>query len=342
MTTVGSHTRRNALTGERVLVSPQRLQRPWQGLEEHAAIEILPAYDPECYLCPGNDRAGGISNPDYEGAYVFDNDFPALSATHAEGTRSDPLFDAQPLTGHCRVICYTERHDLCLANMNTAQLRTAFGAMAVEFADLDHREDVAYVQLFENRGLMMGCSNPHPHAQVWATSSLPTEPAKELESQRSYLQEYGRPLLLDYLVAEIDARERIVLESRYTLAVVPYWAVWPYEALLIPKRPLGAPDEFEVGELDDLAQTLSSVLACYGDLFGLPAPYSLGFHPRPSDGEAHPEWQFHIHVYPPLLRSASVRKHMVGFEMLGQPQRDLTPETAAQRLRAVLERGSRD
>jgi UDPglucose--hexose-1-phosphate uridylyltransferase len=315
-----SHSRRNALTGEWVLVSPHRLQRPWQGQVESIESEDLNKHDAECYLCPGNERANGLANPDYTGSFVFDNDFAALTAASEIGPVTHPLFESRPESGCCRVICYTERHDLRLATMDGDGLNAALVAMIEEFTSLDSRDDIAYVQVFENRGQMMGCSNPHPHAQVWATSELPTEPAKELEAQSKYWQEHDCVLLDDYLRAELEDGERIVSASEHSVALVPYWAVWPFETLLLPRRVVA----------------LGQVLACYDNLFGVAAPYSLGLHPRPSDGSPHPEWQFHIHIYPPLLRSATIRKHLVGFEMLGMPQRDLTPEVAAEKLRQSL------
>jgi UDPglucose--hexose-1-phosphate uridylyltransferase len=328
-----SHSRRNLLTGEWVLVSPHRLQRPWQGQVESVESEGLPDYDAECYLCPGNKRANNNENPDYQGPFSFDNDFPALTEASDVAASVSPLFETRPETGICRVICYTERHDLRLATMSEDELCTALEAMIAEFKRLDRRDDIGYVQLFENRGSMMGCSNPHPHAQVWATSDVPTEPAKELKSQKSYLQQHGRSLLMDYVAAELDDGSRVIHESEHFVAVVPYWAVWPYEALIIARRQVAAADELSAQEVASLARTLQAVLASYDSLFGVAAPYSMGLHSRPSDGETHPEWQFHIHIYPPLLRSATVRKHLVGFEMLGMPQRDLTPEVAAQSLR---------
>jgi len=331
-----SHSRRNSLTGEWVLVSPHRLQRPWQGQVEGVESEGLPDYDAECYLCPGNKRANSNENPDYQGPFAFDNDFPALTAGSDVAASINPLFEIRPETGICRVVCYTERHDLRLATMNEEELCTALGAMISEFKELDRRDDIGYVQVFENRGRMMGCSNPHPHAQVWATSDLPTEPAKELKSQASYMQQHGKSLLMDYLEAELDDGSRLIHESEHFVAVVPYWAVWPYEALILARRQVAAADELSAQEVVSLAQTLRAVLASYDSLFGVAAPYSMGLHSRPSDGETHPEWQFHIHIYPPLLRSATVRKHLVGFEMLGMPQRDLTPEVAAQALRDVI------
>ena len=331
-----SHARRNALTGEWVLVSPNRLQRPWQGQVESIEDEGLLKYDPDCYLCPGNKRANGNANPFYAGPFSFDNDFPALSPASEVDDQSSPFFEVRGEAGLCRVICYTERHDLRLATMDEEQLAIAITAMIDQFSELDGREDIGYVQLFENRGEMMGCSNPHPHAQVWATAHVPTEPAKETQAQLAYFNEHGSSLLLDYLDAEIAARERIVVANEHFVALVPYWAVWPFETLLAPRRAVAAPNKLDVAEIAGLAAALQSVLAAYDRMFSCSTPYSMGFHARPSDGAPHPEWQFHIHIYPPLLRSATVRKHLVGFEMLGMPQRDLTPEVAAERLRSSL------
>jgi UDPglucose--hexose-1-phosphate uridylyltransferase len=331
-----SHARRNALSGEWVLVSPHRLRRPWQGQLETTDVEALPAYDAECYLCPGNERANGSTNPTYSGAFAFDNDFAALTADSDVDSPAHPLFESRAESGCCRVLCYTDRHDLRLATMDGAGLTAAFAAMISEFSALDARDDIGYVQVFENRGNMMGCSNPHPHAQVWATSNVPTEAAKELASQLDYWDKNKSVLLDDYLQAELAEGTRLVVDSKHSVAVVPYWAVWPFETLLLPRRVVAAPTELSADEVADLAATLGKVLASYDKLFGVAAPYSLGLHPRPSDGKPHPEWQFHIHVYPPLLRSATIRKHLVGFEMLGMPQRDLTPEVAAEKLRQSL------
>ncbi len=331
-----SHARRNALTGEWVLVSPNRLQRPWQGQVESIEDEGLLKYDPDCYLCPGNKRANGNANPSYAGPYSFDNDFPALSPASEVAEQSSPFFKVRGEAGVCRVICYTERHDLRLATMDEEQLAIAITAMIDQFRELDAREDIGYVQLFENRGEMMGCSNPHPHAQVWATAHVPSEPAKETQAQLAYFKEHGSSLLLDYLDAEITNGERIVLANEHFVALVPFWAVWPFETMLAPRRAVAAPDELDAAEIAGLAAALQAVLAAYDRMFSCSTPYSMGFHARPSDGAPHPEWQFHIHIYPPLLRSATVRKHLVGFEMLGMPQRDLTPEVAAERLRSSL------
>jgi UDPglucose--hexose-1-phosphate uridylyltransferase len=337
-----SHRRRNLLSGEWVLVSPQRMERPWQGQVDAPEAEGGPTYDPGCYLCPGNARAGGRRNPDYRGSFAFDNDFPALTAPAADEGPSVPergkgLFVAEPEHGHCRVVCFSERHDLRLAVMDDDGVAAALQALFHEFAELDRRPGIGYVQVFENRGLMMGCSNPHPHAQVWATQGLPTEPARELERQKAWYREQGSPLLLDYLQAELATGERLVCANEHAVSLVPFWATWPYEALLMPRQAAAGPGDMTAAAVLGLARVLRCTLRACERLFDASVPYTLGFHPRPSDGAPHAEWQFHAHLYPPLLRSATVRKHMVGFEMLGMPQRDLTPEAAACRLRNALE-----
>jgi UDPglucose--hexose-1-phosphate uridylyltransferase len=331
-----SHSRRNPLTGEWILVSPQRLERPWQGQVDDVESEDLPPHDPDCPLCPGNSRANGVRNPDYAGPFVFENDFPALMAHSDDNHEDDPLFARRPETGSCHVICYAARHDLRLATMSDADRQSALEAMIGQYAVLDRQPHIAYVTVFENRGHMMGCSNPHPHAQAWATSTIPTEAVREMAMQRNYFERHGRPLLLDYVAKETATASRVLVDDEHWLSVVPYWATWPYETLLVPRRAVQAPDELNAGETGALSRVLGKTLAAYERLFQTSVPYSLGFHPRPSDGEKHPGWQFHIHIYPPLLRSATIRKHLVGFEMLGQPQRDLTPENAAANLRRAL------
>jgi UDPglucose--hexose-1-phosphate uridylyltransferase len=330
-----SHSRRNLLTGEWVLVSPNRTERPWQGQVETTDIAREPEHDPYCYLCPGNQRANDITNPHYSGPFVFENDFAALSSTSEIESPKNSLFVVRPEPGRCSVVCYTHKHDQRLATMEIRDIEIAINAMTSEFVSLDRDRGVGYVQVFENRGKMMGCSNPHPHAQIWATAHLPDEPAKELAAQKSWWSEKKSPLLADYLHAEIDAGNRIVCDNKHFVALVPYWAVWPFETLILPRRSLSSFDEMHAPEVAGLANCLKSVLSAYEKLFDVPVPYSLGFHPRPSDGEAHPEWLFHAHIYPPLLRSAAIRKHLVGFEMLAMPQRDLTPEAAAERLRGT-------
>lgn len=333
-----SHARRNPLNGEWVLVSPRRLDRPWHGQVDAAEPVSLPAHDPDCALCPGNERASGSRNADYKGPFVFDNDFPALDAASGAASASQSLLERRPEAGRCRVICYSGRHDLRFATMDPAGRVQALDAMIGQFVELDREAGIAYVTVFENRGRMMGCSNPHPHAQVWATSSVPTEPARESAAQADYFDRHGRQLLLDYAMQESEDGSRVVASVPHWLAVVPYWATWPYELLLLPTRAVQAPDELDAAEVGQLAATLGGALEGLEALFRTAAPYSMGFHPRPSDGGDHRGWQFHVHVCPPLLRSATVRKHLVGFEMFGQPQRDLTPEDAAANLREAMAR----
>jgi UDPglucose--hexose-1-phosphate uridylyltransferase len=330
-----SHSRQNLLTGDWVLVSPHRTERPWQGQLEKSDIDDRPAFDAACYLCPGNDRASNNANPNYVGPYIFDNDFPALSAESEIASSAGPLFNARTESGRCQVVCYTEKHNLRLSTMENDEIRTAIRALTQAFVEFDRDESIGYVQVFENRGRMMGCSNPHPHAQIWATEHLPHEPAKELAQQTAWWKNSGSPLLADYRAAEIADGSRIVHQNDYFVALVPYWAVWPFETIVIPQRNFASFDEMSTEEIGGLADILKSTLSTYDRLFDVPAPYSMGFHPRPSDGKPHPEWIFHGHIYPPLLRSATVRKHLVGFEMLAMPQRDLTPEAAAERLRSV-------
>ncbi|MDE0754247.1 MAG: UDP-glucose--hexose-1-phosphate uridylyltransferase [Woeseiaceae bacterium] len=331
-----SHSRRNILTGEWVMVSPQRTKRPWQGQVETAETSPSVKHDEQCYLCPGNARANEQQNPAYSGPFVFDNDFTALSSESDIEPSSNPLFESRPESGRCRVVCYTERHDLRIASMRTADIALTIETLKDEFETLDQNENIQYVQIFENRGEMMGCSNPHPHAQIWATENLPVEPAKELKSQQEWLHDNGAPLLADYRRAEMSDGKRVVIENEHFIAVVPYWAIWPFETLLIPKRDFASFGDLQSTEITGLAQIMKSLLCAYDNLFATPAPYSMGFHPRPSDGRPHPEWIFHAHIYPPLLRSATIRKHLVGFEMLSMPQRDLTPEEAAERLRSAI------
>jgi UDPglucose--hexose-1-phosphate uridylyltransferase len=322
------------LTGEWVLVSPQRTQRPWQGQVEDDFSEPGLAYDPACYLCAGNIRAKGEKNPSYTGPFSFDNDFPALSEVSEIETEFQVLFQARAEYGRCRVVCFSEKHNLPLADMNIDEISQVLRFLAEEFKQLDQRSEISYVQTFENRGQMMGCSNPHPHAQIWATSSIPVEAAKELHCQQTYFETYGRSLLMDYLDEELKDGSRLVCSNSEAVSLVPYWATWPFETLLLPCRQMAAPDEMSMQEIRGFARVLKTTLQACDRLFSTSTPYSMGFHPRPSDNREHPEWQFHAHVYPPLLRSASIRKHMVGFEMLGMPQRDFTPETAAERLRS--------
>jgi UDPglucose--hexose-1-phosphate uridylyltransferase len=332
------HRRLNPLTNEWVLVSPHRATRPWQGEVAPLPSASEPAYDPNCYLCPGNARVGGVRNPAYSSTYVFDNDFPALKRdTPSDRLDVDTkgLLVAESEPGVCRVICFSPRHDLTLATMEPAQIEPVVHTWTEQFRELSSLPEINHVQIFENRGAMMGASNPHPHCQVWATASIPDAPAKELASQQAYQKAHGRCLLCDYVALEEKQRERIVVDNDGFVAVVPFWAVWPFVFLVCSRRHIADMTQFNADEIQSLAAILKSVTSTYDKVFGIPFPYSMGFHQAPTDKHAHAEWHFHAHFYPPLLRSATIRKFMVGFEMLGTPQRDITPESAADRLREV-------
>jgi UDPglucose--hexose-1-phosphate uridylyltransferase len=336
-----SHRRLNPLTGEWVLVSPHRMQRPWQGSHDAAAAPS-PGHDPGCYLCPGNVRFGGERNPAYEGAFVFPNDFPALNRASVVPPLAHELFRADVVAGECRVLCYSPRHDASLRTLSLESITGIVRMWSREWTELSGRADISAVTIFENRGQMMGASSAHPHGQLWATSVLPNEVEKELRCQQEYFARHSRPLLLDYLDRELALAERIVCRSNSWVAHVPFWATWPFELIVLPTRELSGFDQLTAADQGDLAALLQNIAAIYDGLFGVPFPYSMGWHARPCDGGIHPEWMLHAHFYPPLLRSASVRKFLVGFELLGMPQRDLTPESAAAVLRGVtsrLERG---
>lgn len=334
--TLAPHRRRNALTGEWVLVSPHRTQRPWQGRTEPAAAVFRPVHDPGCYLCAGNVRANGQRNPNYESTFVFANDFAALLEDPAEQAGlTDSLFVSEPVRGVCRVICFSPRHDLTLARMSLQEIRRVVDTWAAETEILSR--DWQWVQVFENKGDVMGCSNPHPHGQVWASASLPNEIAKEDRMQREYHRLNSSQLLLDYARREADLKERVIVQNAHWISVVPYWAVWPFEALLLPLERVGRLPDLDDRQRDALSEVLQKLLVRYDNLFQTSFPYSMGWHGAPyvdggvAGGLSH--WQLHAHFYPPLLRSATVKKFMVGYEMLAEPQRDLTPEAAAARLR---------
>lgn len=328
------HRRFNALTGEWVFVSPHRNQRPWQGKLEAAGFPTRPQYDPQCYLCPGNTRANGEHNPAYTSTYAFTNDFAAfLPDTPTTGAGAHALLRGEPHAGTCRVLCFSPRHDLTLAQMSPADIRPVVDLWAEQISDLGKRW--RWVQVFENKGEVMGCSNPHPHGQVWASDFLPNEPSKELLQQRAWFERSGTPLLLDYAELELSQGERIIAQTEHWLAVVPWWAVWPYEALIMPRRHVLRLPDLNPAERDDLAELLHRLLVRYDRLFDTSFPYSFGWHGAPTDDGDYSAWQLHAHIYPPLLRSATVKKFMVGYEMLAEAQRDLTPEDAAAKLRSI-------
>lgn len=336
-----SHRRFNALRGDWVLVSPHRTQRPWQGQTEDTVVPTTLAYDPTCYLCPGNARAGGAQTPKYTSTYVFDNDYAALKSDVAAASAdigNTGLLRAEVERGICRVLCFSPRHDLTLAKMQVPDIRLVVDEWAKQTEELGARTEINYVQVFENRGSMMGASNPHPHGQIWATESIPNEPALELASQNAFLDEHKNCLLCTYLAVELAERERVVAENDAWVAVVPFWAIWPFETLVLPRRHTHSLTDLTSTERDLFAAMLQQVTSGYDRVFDTSFPYSMGLHGQPSDGNDHPAWHFHAHFYPPLLRSATVRKFMVGFELLGSPQRDLTPEFAADALRRAFER----
>lgn len=328
------HRRYNPLMREWVLVSPHRTKRPWQGQVETPPPDTRPAFDPECYLCPGNPRAGGLTNPQYEGTFVFTNDFAALLPDTPPGELGGhPLLRAVSERGTSRVICYSPRHDLTMAQLSIPELRAVVDLWAEQYLEIGALPQIGYVQIFENRGAMMGSSNPHPHGQIWATERLPSNVQREQDSQAEYLQAHGSTLLSDYLAVELEQGDRIVCANDAFVALVPFWAVWPFETIVISRRPVSAVSDLTPAERDGLADILKRLTGRYDHLFKVSFPYTMGLHQRPSDDLPHPEWHFHLHFLPPLLRSATVRKFMVGFELMAEAQRDITPEQAAERLR---------
>jgi UDPglucose--hexose-1-phosphate uridylyltransferase len=335
------HRRYNPLTGEWILVSPHRTRRPWKGQVEKPRAETLPAYDPTCNLCPGNRRASGKRNDEYESTFVFTNDFAALLPdTPPASLAPHPLLHAESEQGDCRVICFSPRHDLTLPEMPVEAIRCVVDMWVKQMVELGQR--YRWVQIFENKGAVMGCSDPHPHGQIWAGSALPNEPAKEDRQQCAYFAAHGSLLLFDYVNLEADRRERIVVENEHWLVVVPYWALWPFETLLLPRRPVLRLPDLADAERDSLAHILKRLTTKYDNLFEVSFPYSMGWHGAPTGpelggDEPYPYWQLHAHFYPPLLRSATVKKFMVGYEMLAEAQRDLTAEQAAERLRVLSE-----
>jgi UDPglucose--hexose-1-phosphate uridylyltransferase len=336
------HRRFNPLTDEWVVVSPHRTKRPWLGQVETPPPDTRPAYDPECYLCPGNARAGGAINPAYANTFVFENDFAALMPDVPPGEFAESAADGPPLLravserGICRVLCYSPRHDQAMPQLSQEELRLVVDSWAEQYLEIGGHDWVRQVLIFENRGAMMGASNPHPHGQIWGTSFFPGIFARESRRQLDYHTAHGRTLLSDYLAIEIERGERIVCLNEHFVALVPFWAVWPFETMVIARRPVATIPELSGDERNGLAAVLKELTTRYDALFQVAFPYSMGFHQAPTNGAAHQEWHLHAHFLPPLLRSATVRKFMVGFELMGEPQRDITPEQAAARLRALM------
>lgn len=329
------HRRYNPLIKEWVLVSPHRSKRPWQGQNEFVSTNTLPAYDPECYLCPGNVRANGAVNEQYENSFVFENDFAALKQEEIEQevVETDTFFRAKSERGISRVVCFSPNHNLTLPELSVPEIENVISAWQKEYADLGAIDYINHVQIFENKGSVMGCSNPHPHGQIWAQSSLPTQVEKTQNSLKEYFEKNNSNLLLDYLKEELKLKERIVIENDHFVALVPFWAIWPFETMIIAKRHITKITDFDAIEKTAFASILKQLTTKYDNLFNTSFPYSSGIHQSPTDGESHPEWQFHVHFYPPLLRSATVKKFMVGYEMMGESQRDITPEKSAETIR---------
>ncbi len=329
-----SHRRYNPLTGEWILVSPQRTKRPWQGKVEQYSHIASAEYKSDCYLCPKNKRANGEINPDYYSTFVFDNDFSALKSNVPDSIINESeLLKAKSEKGICRVVCFSPKHNLTLAELEQAEIVTVIKTWQDEYSTLASKSFIKYVQIFENKGEIMGCSNPHPHGQIWAQETIPNEPAKEQINQLKYFNEKKKTLLSDYINLEMQKQERIVFENESFILLVPFWAVWPFETMIITKRPVSNILQLNEKEIGQFADILKITTVKYDNIFNVSFPYSSGIHQSPTDGIDHPEWHLHMHFYPPLLRSATIKKFMVGYEMLGEPQRDITPEKSAEILK---------
>ena len=328
------HRRYNPLLDEWILVSPQRAKRPWQGQNEAISDEKKPEYDETCYLCPGNHRITGGTNPNYENCYVFDNDFPALlkDEVSSDVTQED-LFKINPERGINRVICFSPKHNVTLAEMQVPEIENVVRVWKEQYLELGAISYINHVQIFENKGSVMGCSNPHPHGQIWAQSSLPTQVKRTQDNLLKYFQKTGKSLLKDYLESELQKKERIIAENEHFVLLVPFWATWPYETMIISKRHFSSIAEITEEEIKSYAEMIQIITVKYDNLFKTSFPYSAGIHQAPTDGLDHEEWHFHMHFYPPLLRSATVKKFMVGYELLAEAQRDLTAEQSAEILR---------
>ena len=330
------HIRTNILTGDEVLVSPHRTKRPWQGKEEDQITPDLIEYDPNCYLCPGNVRANGEVNPSYNDTYVFTNDFAALKEDSDISEFSSGLLQAKGERGICKVVCFSPNHSLTLAKMEVIDIQKVVDTWKKEFQELSEIPFINHVQIFENRGDIMGCSNPHPHGQIWAQSSIPTEIQKKTFNFTKYFNQHQESLLSAYLEQEIEENERIIFENNGFIALVPFWAVWPYEVMIIPKKHAPTIAEMDEHESKDFAEAIKVVTSTYDKVFNVSFPYSAGIHQAPVDQSNYDGWHWHMSFYPPLLRSATVKKFMVGYEMFAMPQRDITAESAAQTLKALI------
>lgn len=331
------HRRFNPLLEEWVLVSPQRTKRPWQGQEEEQNTVERPEYDENCYLCPGNVRSNGNRNPDYESCFVFNNDFTSLLKGQAEVEegQTSSLFQIKPERGINKVVCFSPKHNLTIPEMSLSDIENIVKTWKEQYLELGGHDFIKHVQIFENKGAVMGCSNPHPHGQIWAQSSIPSQVERTQKNLENYHKKHGRSLLKVYLEEELFSGERIVAENDHFAVLVPFWATWPYETMIISKRHFGSLAAMKPEEEKAFAHLLKVITIKYDNLFKTSFPYSSGIHQAPTDSFAHPEWHFHMHFYPPLLRSATVKKFMVGYEMLGEAQRDISAEQAAKILREL-------
>ena len=327
-----SHRRKNILTGEWVLVSPHRTKRPWQGMQEQAKELKTLKYDPNCYLCPGNTRANNEINPDYKNTYSFINDFSAILDVKTENFK-DNLLEAHTESGICKVLCYSPNHSLTMPQMDESEIVSIIKLWQKEYKDLGSIENINNIQIFENKGESMGCSNPHPHGQIWAQKSIPTEILKKQNNFKKFYENNNQSMLLAYIKKELELKERIIYENESFVALVPFWAVWPYESMVITKNHRKSILELNEKEVTDYANILKILTTKYDNLFQTSFPYSTGIHQAPTNNEQNNEWHVHMSFYPPLLRSANIKKFMVGYEMFGEPQRDITPEQAAESLR---------
>jgi UDPglucose--hexose-1-phosphate uridylyltransferase len=329
------HRRKNPLNETWVLVSPHRAKRPWSGQVEKTQQENKPEYDPGCYLCPGNTRAGGVKNPDYKSVYSFVNDFSALLADTPSGGSDEFFFKAESVRGVCKVIIFSPSHKLTIPQMKIEDLIDVGNLWKKEYEDLSENKDINYIQIFENKGSMMGCSNPHPHGQIWATESIPCEVLKKCETQKNYFLNNKSHMLVDYAGTEIKKNERLIYQNDVFAVVVPFWAVWPFETMIIPKKQLSSLKDFSSGDIASLMDAVKQLTIRYDNLFEISFPYSSGMHNMPCDGLEHPGFTWHMMFFPPLLRSATIKKFMVGYELLAEPQRDITPETSAMKLKEL-------
>lgn len=332
-----SHKRLNILTGEWILVSPHRAKRPWQGQNEEVNNEKRPTYDPDCYLCPGNTRVNGEVNPDYTDVFVFTNDFAALQSDSPSFSVNDGLLIAESETGICKVICFSPDHSKSLADMSPEEIQKVVAVWQKQYKELGSNPKINYVQIFENKGAAMGCSNPHPHGQIWSQSTLPNEVDKKNTQQLNYYSKNESSLLGDYLAQELEKQERIIYENEGFVVLAPFWAVWPFEAMIVPKKHQSNILEMNEAEALQYAESIALLTKAYDRLFNTSFPYSAGIHQSPTDGNDNKHWHWHMSFYPPLLRSATVKKFMVGYEMFGSPQRDITAETAVQRIRELID-----